>query len=351
MFNLETKETIATILNRMQKRAGDVSLLPDEHRVMNGFLDEANSDLFGIYLFDQNHEPHSQATSRNYDDFIKHYESFRAHDPILRNVLRHGSISESSDVLGRSGWERHPLCQLMSNWKLNHSLQAPLKVDGKIVGTVNLARRLEKGRFQAKQITWIWELSQAISLIFENNLVMSAPTGIVSAQEKTDASLEQKEFVFVTSSDGTILSQTLPLGQVESSLREAILQAVDSNLRTLKLTGHIVATKTINAPPPEIEQFSVITSYIPSAADQFISTVVGLSVIAPQVHLNLDGLAPRTKKVAICLLRGYSNKMIAQELQISENTVKDHIRKLYARFGVHNKTEFSWMMNSPLKIS
>ncbi|MGH3086662.1 MAG: helix-turn-helix domain-containing protein [Rubrobacteraceae bacterium] len=39
------------------------------------------------------------------------------------------------------------------------------------------------------------------------------------------------------------------------------------------------------------------------------------------------------------LAKGFSNKLIARELYISEHTVKFHLSSLYARLGVSNRVE------------
>lgn len=50
-------------------------------------------------------------------------------------------------------------------------------------------------------------------------------------------------------------------------------------------------------------------------------------------------LPPRSAEVAFRLCRGQSNKEIARDMGISDQTVKEHIAKLFRRFGVHNRTE------------
>jgi DNA-binding CsgD family transcriptional regulator len=49
-------------------------------------------------------------------------------------------------------------------------------------------------------------------------------------------------------------------------------------------------------------------------------------------------LSPRLADVAIGICRGQTNKEIAREIGISDQTVKDHLAILCRRFGVHNRT-------------
>lgn len=52
-------------------------------------------------------------------------------------------------------------------------------------------------------------------------------------------------------------------------------------------------------------------------------------------------LPPRSADVAIRVCRGRTNKEIAREMGISDQTVKEHVTNLCRRFGVHNRTELT----------
>jgi len=51
------------------------------------------------------------------------------------------------------------------------------------------------------------------------------------------------------------------------------------------------------------------------------------------------GLTAREKDVLEQLIKGSSHKAIAQSLNVSENTVKTHLRNIYIKMNVHNKSE------------
>lgn len=53
------------------------------------------------------------------------------------------------------------------------------------------------------------------------------------------------------------------------------------------------------------------------------------------------GLSPRQRVIGHLVLRGLSNKEIAAELSIAEQTVKDHLRLVFQRADVHSRTQFA----------
>ena len=43
-------------------------------------------------------------------------------------------------------------------------------------------------------------------------------------------------------------------------------------------------------------------------------------------------------ELLVLLRQGYTNREIADRLYLSENTVKTHLRRLFAKLGVSNRT-------------
>ncbi|WP_223794702.1 response regulator transcription factor [Marinobacter sp. F4216] len=54
-----------------------------------------------------------------------------------------------------------------------------------------------------------------------------------------------------------------------------------------------------------------------------------------QVH----GLTPRQTQVLFLLAQGFPNKRICQSLNLTEHTVKTHLKAIFTLMGVHNRTE------------
>ncbi len=54
---------------------------------------------------------------------------------------------------------------------------------------------------------------------------------------------------------------------------------------------------------------------------------------------HLAELSARQREILVCLARGYRVPRIAQELYLSESTVRNHLSAIFKRFGVHSQDE------------
>jgi two-component system, NarL family, response regulator LiaR len=51
------------------------------------------------------------------------------------------------------------------------------------------------------------------------------------------------------------------------------------------------------------------------------------------------GLTERESELLALLPTGMTNQQLAEQLYVSENTIKTQLRSLYAKLGVHNRTQ------------
>jgi DNA-binding NarL/FixJ family response regulator len=57
------------------------------------------------------------------------------------------------------------------------------------------------------------------------------------------------------------------------------------------------------------------------------------------IREKLDELSKREREVLQCIVRGLQNKEIARVLVIAESTVESHLRHIYQKLRVGNRTE------------
>lgn len=72
------------------------------------------------------------------------------------------------------------------------------------------------------------------------------------------------------------------------------------------------------------------------------------SVLRPvqEEHNKLDDLTPKEQEVLHLIAEGLSNKMIGRKMEISEGTVKVHVKRILKKLGVRSRVEAAvWTIN------
>lgn len=70
-----------------------------------------------------------------------------------------------------------------------------------------------------------------------------------------------------------------------------------------------------------------------------VASLLGQMAVAPLPAETQDDLTDRERAVLQLLPRGWDNQRIGEELQISERTVRFHLRNIYDKIGVQSRTE------------
>ncbi len=62
-----------------------------------------------------------------------------------------------------------------------------------------------------------------------------------------------------------------------------------------------------------------------------------MEVLGQRLHSH--GLTPREQEIAYLVVQGFHNKEIASRCFISELTVKDHLKHIYQKMGIHQRAD------------
>lgn len=79
-----------------------------------------------------------------------------------------------------------------------------------------------------------------------------------------------------------------------------------------------------------------------------VTQVLAAAIRRPTVRpaSELDSLTGREVEILECIAKGMSNKVIARELDISDGTVKVHVKHLLKKLGLRSRVEAAvWMVN------
>jgi DNA-binding NarL/FixJ family response regulator len=85
-----------------------------------------------------------------------------------------------------------------------------------------------------------------------------------------------------------------------------------------------------------------LDEWLKESSDQLITNSLRqcyqTDVIVNETNPNWDLLTKRQRQLVEILLSGKSNKQISNELNLSGYTVENHLRNIYRKFGVRNRT-------------
>jgi NarL family two-component system response regulator LiaR len=94
-----------------------------------------------------------------------------------------------------------------------------------------------------------------------------------------------------------------------------------------------------NAPPQELARAVRAAHAGEALIDPVVAARLVESLAADGGPEPLDRLTPREREVLVLIGRGFPNKQIARELEVSEKTVKTHVGHVLAKLGVTDRTQ------------
>ncbi|MGB3786969.1 MAG: response regulator transcription factor [Phormidesmis sp.] len=139
-----------------------------------------------------------------------------------------------------------------------------------------------------------------------------------------------KVLVLTTFDDDELIAQSMAVGAqgylLKDTPSEELAVAIRSVAKGYSQFGPGIVRKMIGALP---------------SSDQI--TARSLEVEIPP---EIAALTPREKEVFICIGNGASNREIAQQLFLSEGTVKNHVTNVLSRLGLRDRTQAALLSQS-----
>jgi DNA-binding CsgD family transcriptional regulator len=155
------------------------------------------------------------------------------------------------------------------------------------------------------------------------------------------------------------LSRALSFFELRNQQPRATGILILDNIGTVVYSNE-AATHILKGKPAEAIPLPIGQSLLPQASTIFQSDqgdyTVGMQTIPgpykvvslePVMHATLRsrlaimGLTPRQQDIASRVVFGASNKRIASELDLTEQTVKDHINAIFRKLGIHHRAELA----------
>jgi len=300
-------------------------------------------------------------------------------DPVYRAAMyKRPPVFTSDDIVPRTRWLKLKYYnEFQRPQNIREELLMCLRHGANILGMVDLIRSKEEPDFDDRDISKANILAPCITAALHNAFLFSK----IEQEKNTLATLLEhsskgvlildydlrplycnskgKEICLSVSNKGSeqtsgVWSGDLPIPfEIAKSCLD--LKALQKSGRHFAPAHHTGTTFVRHNERFRIESFLVQdTSRTPSTA----SFVVYLENLCETTHGRvervIDGehrLTNREMEIIQCVCKGLTNNEIAEELFISPTTVETHVRNIFEKMGIRNRTELAAHIKFPLIFS
>lgn len=313
--------------------------------VRHAIVDEVGTIIparaWGIYELDETGKPINIEASAGVPVwFLDDYEAGgRPTDPIYSGICRMRTPVDSGRFLHWRRWRAEPVYEILDRVGFQRSLQAPIVVDGSVRGTLNVARHKDDPPFAAADLAHLETLSAITSRVFER---ITADEANRSVREIASIALDSvTEPIVVTDTAGTpfVVNDAAQrmAGPTGEQLLASCLAVIRDNLTKLRVCGRRSIETVVE---DAMERLTVQTMLVVSVDGCVAVSHVyrrNTSVGAPP--LDHSPLTPRQREIVAMVGAGMTVSEIAESVYVSPNTVKQHLKRIYGKLGVHSRAE------------
>ncbi|QBI53652.1 LuxR C-terminal-related transcriptional regulator [Streptomonospora litoralis] len=329
------------------RELNDTQTIDDVRDVYFATVEEVlPADGIGFYRFADDRDSASplERSSTLSDVFMRTYEEWgRGDDPVLEAVLEHGLPADSHVMLSSLRWNSSAARSILLSEGLSFSLEAPITESGSVVGTVNFARAVGGRPFREEDLSLARLISEHLSLAIERVRRANALSEHVCMVQ---GALDRfPHGVVVSDTHGKKLFSNRSAKRMMGCLNRASGSHPTGNLESL-VDGAVAEfsefggqTGTTSVCDDASGRRIIVRSYRDPVRGSVISLLYDC---ADEESAELPAwgvLSPREQEIAALVSQGLTTKQIAQKAFVSENTVKQHLKRIFAKTSVRNRAE------------
>jgi len=151
------------------------------------------------------------------------------------------------------------------------------------------------------------------------DLLMSKKTGLEALRELSKLGLPTRTIIFTAAIEREQVVEALQLGARGIVMKHSAFQVLLESIRCVISGKHWVDQESV---------------------PHLIQAVRGMEPPLRASAAKQDlGLTPREMQIVALIVAGYTNKDLAKELRISQNTTKHHLTNIFNKLGVSNRLE------------
>jgi DNA-binding CsgD family transcriptional regulator len=159
---------------------------------------------------------------------------------------------------------------------------------------------------------------------------------------------DQNMDVVYVNRQATVFLKRFELPQEISQISRRIFAAMEQSRLEVLFPGEIYLSRKIEGSPSNW----TFRFFISENPGPFVGIFIIEEKISNKLEMNnirqLYGLTRRETDILRLTLDGLKNIEVAEDLEISEQTVKDHLSNIYMKMGVENRFELVRFLIAPL---
>ncbi|MGC5626939.1 helix-turn-helix transcriptional regulator [Georgenia sp. Z1344] len=291
------------------------------------------ADGIGMYRFASPGVPALFASNLS-DEFMAAYEAEgRNDDPVLDAVTDNVLPADSTNVVREQRWLESGARAVLLRENLAHSLEAPILIAGEVAGTVNFARATDAEPFTLVDLTTARFVSEHLSLALERARRFEQAGDRAALLGGALDHLSQ----MVVVADATSGERVFASRNLEVRFPESAHGLIDSVVADFVAEGR--RALTANVRDDASGERLIIKCSIAPTYDAIIAVVFEAPDEEDCALPAWEVLSPREQEIAEYVSKGMTTKEIADIAFVSQNTVKQHIKRIFAKTGVHSRAE------------
>ena len=275
-------------------------------------------------------------------ELLQHYEqSGRDDDPVLAHVLEHRQPIDSSK-LSQTRWRRSGAHAVLNDSGLEYSMEAPILVDGTVVGTINFARSADMPGFSDHDLRVAATVAEHLGAAIRRARHVDEMT---RRSAMLEAALDRvSEAVVLTDLAGQVQYLNRRADDVlvgvhrEDPTDSAIGMALASASELIGSGDKRVVMQDIEIPDAPDDSYVARTIRLPDCAKAVMTTLHPRTPSPARLPV-WSVLTTREQEIAELASEGLTTRAIAQRAFISENTVKQHLKRIFAKTDVNSRAE------------
>ena len=299
-----------------------------ERAYLSNVVGVLDADGHGLYRLDpQTLDPVAISTDVTPSFVAKYTEYGRFDDPVMDRARELRRPVDSSRLESSVDWQAY-----------YHSLRAPFEIAGQMCGTVTFARCRGARGFDEHDLRLARTISEQTGLALERATRFEATGQRIGVLQDVLDHLPQG--IVVSSADGeTIFVNSVAASRQScGSFAEMVAPHVREAREALWRDNRRIVTANV-VEPRSGRQVIAKSVKLTRASDAALTMIYPADSAQPRRLPVWDVLTPREQEIAELVSTGLTTREIASRAFVSENTVKQHLKRIFAKTDVRNRAE------------